>query len=86
MTRIKSSSIKIMLLSIRHRILLSFDDTIILPYLDSSTVTSLDQSISNNRVSGQFLLQCFIDIPLINTNSVGHDQMPCFVASDLDLH
>ena len=48
---------------------------------------SLDWSIANSRVSGQFLLIfCFIEISVLNANSVNPDQMPHFVASDLGLH
>ena len=48
---------------------------------------SLDWSISNSRVSGQFLLLlCFIEIPVINANRVNLDQMPHSAASDLGLH
>ena len=48
---------------------------------------SLNQSISKSWVSGYFLLlQCFIEIPVLNANSVDTDQMPLFAASDLGLH
>ena len=37
--------------------------------------------------SGQFLLlPCFIEMPVINANSVDPDQMPLSAASDLGLH
>ena len=47
---------------------------------------ALNQSISNSRVSGKFLLLCFIEIPVFNVNSVDPDQMPHSVTSDLGLH
>ena len=38
-------------------------------------------------MSDQFLLfLCFIEIPVINANSVDPDQMPHSMASDLGLH
>ena len=47
----------------------------------------LDWSISNSRVSGEFVLRiCFIEIPVLNVNSVKPDQMPYSVESDLGLH
>ena len=47
----------------------------------------LDQSISGLRVSSQFsLLPCFIEMPVINANSVDLDQTPHSEASDLNLH
>ena len=47
----------------------------------------LDRSIANSRVSGQSLLYlCFIEIPLVNVNSVNPDQTPCSAASDLGLN
>ena len=53
--------------------------------MDSSTTTLLDLSISNSRVSGQFLLLlCFIEIPVINMNSLDPDQKSH--AADLGLH
>ena len=37
----------------------------------------LYQSISNKRMSGWFvLLQCFIELPVLNSNNVDPDQMP----------
>ena len=48
---------------------------------------SLDLSISNIRVSAWLLiLPCFIEITVLNANSVDPDLMPHFVASDLGLH
>ena len=50
-------------------------------------LSSLDRSISNSRVSRQFLLlPCFLEIHVFNANSVGPDQTPRSAASDLDLH
>ena len=47
-------------------------------------LNSLDQSIFSLRGSSQFwLLPCFIEMPVVNANSVGADQMPHFAASDL---
>ena len=47
-------------------------------------LNSLDQSISSLRVSGQFwIVPCFIEMPVVNANSVDPDQTP---RSDLDLH
>ena len=47
----------------------------------------LDQSLSNSRVSGQFLLLLrFIDIPVFNPNCVDPDQTLLSAASDLGLH
>ena len=55
--------------------------------VDSSTTNSLDQSISNSRLFGQFLLLlCFLEIPVYNANSVDPDQMPHVAATDLGLH
>ena len=55
-----------------------------------SSTTSLNRSISNNRVSVfcllLLLLLCFIEILVINANSVDPDQTPRSVASDLGLH
>ena len=49
--------------------------------------SSLDQSISNCRVYGKFLLlPCFIAIPVLNANSTGPEQTLHSVASDLGLH
>ena len=49
--------------------------------------TTLDQSISKSRVSSWFLLLlCFIEIPVINANSVDPDQMLHSAASDLGWH
>ena len=48
---------------------------------------SLDQSISSRRVPGYFLLlPCFIEILILNANSVDPDQTPHSAASDLGLH
>ena len=45
---------------------------------------SLDQAISNSRVSGYFLLLlCFIEIPVTDANNVDPNHS---VASDLSLH
>ena len=50
-------------------------------------LNSVDQSISNSRVSGKFLLLlCFIEIPVFNANNVDPDQMLHSVASDLGLY
>ena len=50
-------------------------------------LNSLDWSISNSRVSGKFLLLlCFIEIPVVNANSVDPDQMQHSAISDLSLH
>ena len=47
---------------------------------------SLDQAISNSRVSGKFLLLlCFIITPVFNAKSVDPDQTPHFAVSDLGL-
>ena len=47
---------------------------------------SLDQSISNSRVSIYFLLLlCYKEIPVVNGNSDDPDQMPHSAASDLGL-
>ena len=52
--------------------------------MDSSTTTL--KSISNSRVSSQFLLLLYlIEIPVFNANSVDTDQTPDSAASDLDL-
>ena len=62
---------------------------------DSSTAVFLlgffgvffDRFISSSRVSGEFLLLlCFIEISVVNTNSVDSVQTLCSAASDLDLH
>ena len=46
-----------------------------------------DTSISSRRVCGLFLLlPCFIEIPVLNANSVYPDQTPRSAASDLGLH
>ena len=51
---------------------------------------SLLWDVRHNWVdSGVVLLvefYCFIEIPILHASSVGPDQMPCSVASDLDLH
>ena len=48
---------------------------------------SSDWSISNIRgVWVVLLLQCFIEIPVFNTNSVDPDQVPRTAASELGLH
>ena len=50
-------------------------------------LNSLDRSISNRRDVGLFLvLPCFIEIPVLNANSVDLDQTPRSAASDLGLH
>ena len=47
----------------------------------------MDLSISNIRVSGSFLLlACFIEIPVLNADSVDPGQTPRSVAPDLGLH
>ena len=46
----------------------------------------LDQSFSNSRVCGSFLLlSCFIAIRVLNANRVDPDQTPRSAASDLGL-
>ena len=63
--------------------------THIIPFASSGFFyhKTLDRSISNRRVSGQFLsLLCFIEIPVFNANNVDHDQTPRSVAFDLGLH
>ena len=48
---------------------------------------SLDQCISKSRMSGQcLLLLCFIEIPVLNANSVDPDQTAHSAASDLSPH
>ena len=48
---------------------------------------SSDPSISNIKVSGQFLLlPCIIEIRVLNGNSVDPDQTPRSVASNLGLN
>ena len=47
---------------------------------------SLDQPISNIRVSGLFLLLCFKEIPVVNANSEDSDQMLHSAPYDLGLH
>ena len=37
------------------------------------------------HLSNSWLLLCFIEIPLVNSNSEDPDQMPHSVTSDLDL-
>ena len=50
-------------------------------------LNSLDRSISNKRSAWLvFLLPCFIEIPVVNANSVDPDQTPQNAASDLGLH
>ena len=49
--------------------------------MDSSTLNP-DQSISNIS----FYFYCFIEIPVINANSVDPDQMLHSAASDVGLH
>ena len=53
-----------------------------------SYLNFLEKSISNGRgvwiVS--FICPCFIEIPVLNANSVDPDQTPRSVASDLGLH
>ena len=47
----------------------------------------LDRSISNSRgVWLVFLLSLFIEIPVLTSNNVDHDQTPQNAASDLGLH
>ena len=47
----------------------------------------LDQPISVSGVPDQFcLLPCFIEMPVVNANSVDLDQTPHSVAFDLGLH
>ena len=59
------------------------------PFIPNGLVYSntLEQSISNRRgVWLVLLLPCFIEISVLNANSVNSDQMPHSVASDLGLH
>ena len=50
-------------------------------------LSSLDQSISSlSSVWLVVLLLCFIEMPVINANSVDPDQTPRSAASDLGLH
>ena len=50
-------------------------------------LNSLDRSISSLRVSDKFLLlPCFIEMSVLNANSVDPDQTPRSAASDLGLH
>ena len=55
--------------------------------VDSSTLTFGPSPLPTERASGYFpILQCFIEFPVFNANSVDLDQMPHSVASDLCLH
>ena len=53
-----------------------------------SYLSFLDSSIANIRGVWIvfFIIPCFIEIPVRNTNSVDPDQMPRSAASDLGLH
>ena len=50
--------------------------------------SSLDKSISIKRVAWLvfFITFCFIEMPVLNANSVDPDQMPHNAVSDLGLH
>ena len=53
----------------------------------SSTLTIWTGPFPNSQVSGQLLLlPCFIEITVLNANSVDPDQTPRSTASDLGLH
>ena len=57
-------------LQIMVRKLFHFTIITLLHQMDSSYYSSLNLSISNSRVSGQFLLLlCFIEIPVFNANN-----------------
>ena len=55
--------------------------------MDSSALTLWTGPFPIEGVSGEFLLlPCFIEITVINANSVDPDQTPRSAASDLGLH
>ena len=55
--------------------------------MNSATLTLWTGPFQIKGVSGWFLLlPCFIDIPVLNANSVDPDQMQCSATSDLGLH
>ena len=52
-----------------------------------SYLNSLDRSISNRRdVWVVLLFSCFVEIPILNANSIDPDQMPHSAMSDPGLH
>ena len=60
--------------------------TYIVPFMPGGLfyLNSLDMFISIQRVSGYFLLlPCFIEIPVLNLNSVDPGQTPPYATSDL---
>ena len=62
---------------------------LISPFMPSGLLylNYLDRSISNSRgVWLTFLLSLFIEIPVLTSNNVDHDQTPHSAASDLGLH
>ena len=59
------------------------------PFMPSGIfyLNSLDQPISSLRAVWSILIiTCFIEMPVVNANSVDPDQTPRSVASDLGLH
>ena len=54
--------------------------------MDSSTSTFRTGPFSIGRVPGSFFITIFVEIHVINANSVDPDQTPRSAASDLGLH
>ena len=54
--------------------------------VNSSTLTPQTSPFSTARYPVSFLLLCYVEIPVINVDSVDPDQTLPSAASDLDLH
>ena len=66
----------------------SLDKTIFSPVLASLSLFPIAGCLFPGWLVCFYYLTCLclIEIPVFNANSVEPDQMPCSVASDLDLH